>query len=439
MPYFNQAIETMPRDQLKVLQLQKLQSMLAQIYGRNRFYTAKFKAAGLEPDAIQSLEDLAHLPVTTKDELVRAQAGDPPFGTNATFPETAYTRIHQTSGTTGPPMRVLDTQESWNWWGRCWGYVLAGAGLAASDRLFIPFSFGPFIGFWAAVEGAKEIGALMIPGGGRDSLQRLHLIFESGATAMCCTPTYALRLAEVAQEAGIDLRESSVRITVHAGEPGANVPGTKARIQAAWGARCFDHAGASEVGAHSFECEVQPGGTHVIESEFITEVVDPKTGAPVSPGEVGELVITNLGRIGYPVIRYRTGDLVCLNLDPCGCGRTFARFQGGILGRADDMVVVRGVNIFPGAVENLIRQFDPVDEFQVKVAMRREMYELEISIELAEGVDLKSTQSTIETSIYEALGLRPTISIVPRGSLPRFELKADRFHIEHQNLPPLAK
>lgn len=256
---------------------------------------------------------------------------------------------------------------------------------------------------------------------------------------MCCTPTYALRLAEVAQEAGIDLRESSVRITVHAGEPGANVPGTKARIQAAWGARCFDHAGASEVGAHSFECEVQPGGTHVIESEFITEVVDPKTGAPVSPGEVGELVITNLGRIGYPVIRYRTGDLVCLNLDPCGCGRTFARFQGGILGRADDMVVVRGVNIFPGAVENLIRQFDPVDEFQVKVAMRREMYELEISIELAEGVDLKSTQSTIETSIYEALGLRPTISIVPRGSLPRFELKADRFHIEHQNLPPLAK
>jgi phenylacetate-CoA ligase len=430
MPYFDRATETMPRDQLRSLQLNRLQSMLAQVYGRNRFYTARFNSAGLKPKDVQSLEDLNLLPMTTKDELVWAQAEDPPFGTNATFSESAYTRVHQTSGTTGVPLRVIDTEESWAWWGKCWGYILSGAGLTADDRLLIPFSFGPFIGFWAAVEGAKEIGALMIPGGGRDSLQRLHLLFELGATAMCCTPTYALRLTEVAREAGIDLRESPVHITVHAGEPGANIPATKARIEKAWGVKCFDHAGASEVGAHSFECELQPGGNHIIESEFIVQVVDPVTESEVPPGQMGELVITNLNRIGFPVVRYRTGDLVKLNLEPCNCGRTFARFQGGILGRADDMVVVRGVNVFPSAIENLIRQFDPVDEYQVRVVPHREMYELEIRLELAQEADLNATQSAIENTISESLGLRPAISVVPHGSLPRFELKAKRFSIE---------
>ncbi|HEX6306446.1 MAG TPA: AMP-binding protein [Anaerolineales bacterium] len=430
MPYFDKAIETMSRDQLRSLQLEKLQSMLEKIFGRNRFYTAKLKSAGIKPRDIQSLEDLPNLPITTKSELVQAQADDPPFGTNATFSESAYTRIHQTSGTTGVPLRVIDTKESWRWWGQCWGYILSGAGLTAKDRFFVPFSFGPFIGFWAAVEGAKEVGAMMIPGGGRDSLQRIHLIFELGATAMCCTPTYALRLAEVARNAGIDLKDSPLRVTVHAGEPGANVPATKARIQAAWGVKCFDHPGASEVGAHSFECEVQPGGTHLIESEFIAEVVDPRTGAGVKPGEIGELVITNLNRIGFPVIRYRTGDLVNLNLEPCKCGRTFSRFEGGVLGRADDMVIVRGVNVFPGAIENLIRQFDLIDEFQVRVVPFREMYELEVQLELAQGTDSYATQSAIESVISEALGLRPKIAIVPSGSLPRFELKAKRFHIE---------
>jgi phenylacetate-CoA ligase len=414
MPYFDRATETMPRDQLRSLQLNRLQSMLAQIYGRNRFYTAKLDSAGISPRDIQSLEDLKLLPKTSKDELVWAQADDPPFGTNATW----------------APLRVIDTEESWAWWGKCWGYILSGAGLTADDRLLIPFSFGPFIGFWAAVEGAKEIGALMIPGGGRNSLQRLHLLFELGATAMCCTPTYALRLTEVAREAEIDLKESPLRITVHAGEPGANIPATKARIEKAWGVKCFDHAGASEVGAHSFECELQPGGDHIIESEFIVEVVDPKTGSEVPPGQMGELVITNLNRIGFPIIRYRTGDLVKLNLEPCDCGRTFARFQGGILGRADDMVVVRGVNVFPSAIENLIRQFEPVDEYQVRLVPRREMYELEIRLELAQEADLDATQLAIESTISESLGLRPAISVVPHGSLPRFELKAKRFSIE---------
>ena len=431
MIYFEQSVQSMPRKALESLQIEKLRSVLKEIYGRNRFYTGKLDAAGFRPESIRTMDDLAHLPITTKSELVQAQKDAPPFGTNATFSEVVYSRFHQTSGTTGTPLRVLDTPESWDWWGRCWGHVLAGAGLTENDRLFVPFSFGPFIGFWAAVEGARQIKALMIPGGGRDSLQRLHFMKELGATVMCCTPTYALRLAEVAQESGFDLSEIPLQKLIHAGEPGANVPATKARIESAWNAKCYDHAGASEVGAHSFECEIQPDGTHVIESEFIVEVLCPKTLKPVSVGEQGELVITNLGRIGFPVIRYRSGDLVRLNPEPCECGRTFPRFEGGVLGRADDMVVVRGVNVFPSAIENLVRRCNVVEEFQIMVSTKREMGHLAIELELNKNADPETARSAVNQAIRNELGLRADITVVSYGSLPRFEMKAKRFHVDN--------
>ena len=431
MRYFEESVETMPRKALEALQIEKLCSMLEQIYGRNRFYTDKLDAAGIHPDSIQTLDDLKRLPLTSKSELVQAQSDALPFGSNTTFEESAYSRFHQTSGTTGTPLRVLDTPESWDWWGRCWGHVLAGAGLTENDRMFVPFSFGPFIGFWAAVEGAQKINALMIPGGGRDSLQRLHLMKELGATAMCCTPTYALRLAEVAQESGFDLSEIPLRTLIHAGEPGANVPATKVRIESVWNAKCYDHAGASEIGAHSFECEIQPNGTHVTESEFIVEVLNPETLEPVPAGEQGELIITNLGRIGYPVIRYRSGDLVVLNQQKCTCGRSFARFEGGVIGRADDMVVVRGVNIFPSAVENLVRQCESVEEFRITVTTDREMGNLAIELELSKNTNPESARKTVDQAIQNELSLRPEITLVPSGSLPRFEMKAKRFHLKN--------
>jgi len=431
MRYFEESVETMPRKALEALQIEKLCSMLEQIYGRNRFYTDKLDAAGIHPDSIQTLDDLRRLPLTEKSELVQAQSDALPFGSNTTFEESAYSRFHQTSGTTGTPLRVLDTPESWDWWGRCWGHVLAGAGLTENDRMFVPFSFGPFIGFWAAVEGAQKINALMIPGGGRDSLQRLHLMKELGATAMCCTPTYALRLAEVAQESGFDLSEIPLRTLIHAGEPGANVPATKVRIESVWNAKCYDHAGASEIGAHSFECELQPNGTHVTESEFIVEVLNPETLEPVPAGEQGELIITNLGRIGYPVIRYRSGDLVVLNQQKCTCGRSFARFEGGVIGRADDMVVVRGVNIFPSAVENLVRQCESVEEFRITVTTDREMGNLAIELELSKNANPESARKTVDQAIQNELSLRPEITLVPSGSLPRFEMKAKRFHLKN--------
>ena len=431
MRYFEESVETLPRKALETLQIEKLCSMLEQIYGRNRFYTDKFNTAGIHPDSIQTLDDLKRLPLTSKSELVQAQSDALPFGSNTTFKESAYSRFHQTSGTTGTPLRVLDTPESWDWWGRCWGYVLAGAGLTENDRLFVPFSFGPFIGFWAAVEGSQNINAMMIPGGGRDSLQRLHLMKELGATAMCCTPTYALRLAEVAQESSFDLSEIPLRTLIHAGEPGANVPATKVRIESVWNAKCYDHAGASEIGAHSFECELQPNGTHVTESEFIVEVLNPETLEPVPAGEQGELIITNLGRIGYPVIRYRSGDLVVLNQQKCTCGRSYARFEGGVLGRADDMVVVRGINVFPSAVENLVRQCESVEEFRITVTTEREMGNLAIELELSKNANPESARKTVDQTIQNGLSLRPEITLVPSGSLPRFEMKAKRFHLKN--------
>jgi len=427
--YFDHEIETLSRERIRELQEAKLAVLMKEVYGRNRFVTKKLDAAGAVPQEVRTLEDLAGLPFTTKPELLAAQ-DEAALSTNCTFPEAAYTRVHQTSGTTGTPLRVFDTAQSWKWWGRCWGFVLAGAGLTAGDRLFVPFSFGPFIGFWAAVGGAHEIGALMIPGGGRTSLQRLRFMAELGATAMCCTPTYALRLVEVAREEGFDLSEIPMRITVQAGEPGANVPSTKARIEAEWGAKCYDHAGASEVGAHSFECQAQPEATHAIESEFIVEVVDHASGRPVSPGTEGELVITNLGRVGFPAIRYRTGDIVRVDDTKCPCGRTFTRFAGGVLGRSDDMVIVRGVNIYPAAVENSLRRHDVVDEFRITITRRQELAVILIEIECRIGSDDVETANAVRRAFESSLGLRPDVKVVPRGTLPRFELKAQRFFVQ---------
>jgi phenylacetate-CoA ligase len=432
MRYYNQTIERMPRKQLEALQLEKLRTLLSQIAVRNRFYAKKWEAAGVAPWGVASFSDFRKLPLTTRSELERAQQEAPPFGTNATFPEAAYTRVHQTSGTMGTPLRVVDTAESWEWSGACWAYVLSGAGVTASDRLFLPFSFCPFIGFWGALEGARQIGAMMIPGGGWNSLQRLQIMRDLGATVMCCTPTYALHLASVARKEGFDLRSIPMRVVINAGEPGASVLHTKQRIEAAWGAKCFDHAGASEVGAHSFECELQPGSIHVLESEFIAEVLDLETGKETSVGEIGELVMTNLGRFGFPVIRYRTGDLVRVNPAPCPCGRTFTRLDGGLLGRCDDMVTICGVNVYPTAIENVIREFENIEEFQVTVKMLGELHQLEVQVELGPDGAPEETRQRVEQGIYRAISLHPKVTLANPGSLDRYEMKARRFRRSDQ-------
>jgi len=416
---YDPRLETLDTAGRRALQLQRLRTVMTATLGANEFWTAKWRAAGLGAAAdLRDWDDLCRLPLTAKPELVDDQAAHPPFGANLTFPLERYVRVHQTSGTTGAPLRWLDTQESWEWWARCWGFVLAAAGVRPGDRAFFPFSFGLFVGFWAGFEGARALGALAIPGGGQDSATRLAAMESLGATVLVCTPSYALHLLQVAREHGVDAAKLPVRVTVHAGEPGAGIPSVRARIEAGWGAHAYDHAGMTEMGAYGYECEAQ-AGLHVNESEFIAEVIDPATGAPA---DEGELVLTNLGRLGSPLVRYRTGDRARLADSPCACGRTFARLEGGILGRLDDMLIVRGVNVFPTAIEAIVRRF-PVEEFRVEVFRDGELDEARVLLEI-EGGDAAAAR--VQAALRAGLGIRLQVESVTPGSLPRFELKARR-------------
>ncbi len=414
-------------EQVRRQQGERLAAMMAEVGERNPFYRQRLAAAGLRPGEIRSPEDLARLPFLTKADLVQDQLAHPPYGTFLTYSIDRYVRLHQTSGTTGRPLRWVDTEDDWRWWGRCWAAVYAGAGVTAADRIFFAFSFGPFIGFWSALEGARVVGALAIPGGGMDSAARLRAILEHGATALCCTPTYALHLAEVAEREGIGIRESSVRVTIHAGEPGASIPATQRRIEEAWGARCCDHYGMTELGPAGTPCPVRRDGVHVNEAEFIPEVIHPETGKTLPPGERGELVMTNLGRWGSPVIRYRTGDLVEPEAGPCPCGSPFLFLRGGVVGRADDMVTVRGVNVFPSAIEAIVRELPEVVEFQAEVTKRQALEELGIRIEVAG--DGAGVAAKLVDLVRHRLGLRPLVEVTPEGTLPRYELKARRFRV----------
>ena len=416
---FDRTLETLGPEPLRDHQWRRFRVMAGELLASNPFVARKWRAAGVVAlDDLRTWDDFRRLPFTRKSELVDDQAAHPPFGTNLTFPLERYVRVHQTSGTSGAPIRWLDTQESWEWWARCWGFVLRGAGVGPADRVFFPFSFGLFIGFWAGFEGARALGALAIPGGGQDSPTRLAWIETLGATVLVCTPSYALHLLEIARARSIDLAKLRVRTTVHAGEPGAGIPAVRARIEEGWGARAFDHAGMTEMGAYGYECAAQ-AGLHVTESEFIAEVVDPATGAPARDGE---LVLTNLGRVGSPIVRYRTGDHVRLAEAPCGCGRTFRRLEGGILGRLDDMLIVRGVNVFPTAIEGIVRRFVDVDEFQIEVFRAGELEEVRVLVELEDAAGA----SRVQEALRVGLGIRLEVATVPLGSLPRYELKARR-------------
>jgi phenylacetate-CoA ligase len=421
--YLDPFMETLGREALKQIQLKKLQMMLGPVLQSNAFYRRKFREAGLKrPDDLRTLADLEKLPLTTKGELSADQAAHPPYGTDLTYGRQDYTHIHHTSGTTGQPLRCVDTEESWNWWARCWGTVYRAAGVTSLDRVFFAFSFGPFIGFWSAYEGARVIGALAIPGGGMSSFQRVSAILTHDVSVLVCTPTYALHLADVARQEGMDIANSSVRVTIHAGEPGASIPATKRRIEDLWGARCYDHAGATEVGAWGFECQAQ-AGLHINEGEFICEVIDPSSGQAATEGE---LVITNLGRVGMPVIRYRTGDRVRLTDAQCECGRSYRRLSGGIIGRIDDVFIIRGVNVFPSVIEDLVRRFPEVGEFSVEIYRRDELDEMEIRIEV-QGAEPESVASAVAREVRNNLNVRPLVTPVPYGTLPRFDLKARRF------------
>ena len=417
------------RQVIAARQLGQLRQLLGAILPRNAFYQRK--CAKLDP-AVASLEDFSRrFPFTMKEELAGDQRACPPFGGNLTYPLEKYTRFHQTSGTSSVPLRWLDTPESWSWMLENWKEVYRAAGVGAGDRVYFAFTFGPFIGFWLAFEAAEQLQCLCLPGGGLSSAGRLRALCENKATVLCCTPSYAVRLAEVAAEAKISLQGGAIRRIIVAGEAGGSIPATRQRLEALWpGARVFDHHGMTETGPVSHECPARPGMLHIMESAFLAEVTGPG-GAAVAAGETGELVLTTLGRTGSPVLRYRTGDLVCpvhFDLQPCACGRHDLGLQGGILGRTDEMVIVRGVNLYPTAVEEIVRGFAEVAEYEVRVDHSASLGELILRIEPHSGcADPAALARRVQDVLQAAFHLRVPVALVSAGSLPRFEMKAKRW------------
>jgi phenylacetate-CoA ligase len=414
------------REAIASHQLAQLRRLLGAILPGNAFYRAKL--AGLEP-AIASLEDFrGRFPFTVKEELVEDQLRLPPFGSNLTFPPGHYTRFHQTSGTTSAPVRWLDTPESWNWMVESWKEIYRAAGVGGGERIYFAFSFGPFIGFWLAFEAAQQMGCLCLPGGGLTSQARLRAIVENRATVLCCTPSYAARLGEVAK--GENPGHIALRSIIVAGEPGGSVPATRARLQQLWpGARIFDHHGMTETGPVSHECPTQPGTLHILESAYLPEIID-ASGRRARAGETGELVLTTLGRTGSPLLRYRTGDIVRAgNGHCCACGRHDLALPGGILGRTDEMVIVRGVNIYPAAVEEVLRGFSEVAEYQVEVDRSGTLVELRLRIEPGQGCTQPAgLAARVEGALHSAFNLRVPVSLAAPGSLPRFEMKGKRWN-----------
>ncbi|HTS25569.1 MAG TPA: AMP-binding protein [Bryobacteraceae bacterium] len=423
------AAEPFPdRAAIEAGQQRKMEALVEAVLASNRFYAGKLHAAGVEipPDSLAEFS--RSVPFTSKAELIADQAENPPFGSNLTYPVEDYCRFHQTSGTTGKPMRWLDDRGSWGWIIECWNRIYQVAGVGRQDRVFFPFSFGPFLGFWGAFDAAARIGCLTIPGGGMRSTARLSTLLDNQVTAVCTTPTYALHLAQVAADEEIDLSAANVRNIIVAGEPGGSIPATRARIEQLWGARVVDHHGMTEIGPVSYECPRRRGVLHIMEAAYYPELIDQESLEPLGPGASGELVLTNLGRIGSPILRYRTGDLVRRASEPrCECGSCEMALEGGILGRIDDMVVLRGVNLYPSAVEQVVRSSGGVTEFRVEIYTERALTEMSIQIEPSAGEDPAGLSHRVAAALHYAFGLRVAVSAVPAGSLPRFEAKAKRW------------
>lgn len=420
-------LASLSRAELEQYQLGRLNALLERVLPDNQFYMKKLARVNRP---IKSMAEFATWPCTFKEELVRhAGGGEGDAISTLTWPRQRYSRFHQTSGTSGRPLVVLDTPDDWQWVLECWQYVIDAAGITADDRALMAFSFGPHIGFWGAYEALTHLGALVIPTGGMSSLQRLELARNNSPTILCCTPSYGLHLAEVAAQHHIDVAQFGVRLLVLAGEPGGSVPAVRCKLQQLWNAQVHDHSGATEVGPWGFG-DSAGTGLHVIESEFIPEFLSLATGAPAEDGEEAELVITNLGRFGCPVIRYRTGDVVKPKWNADGENR-FVLLAGGVLGRTDDMLVVRGVNVFPSSIDHILRSFPEVVEYRATVYRVSEMDRLRIEVE-----DRLEQPERIAREVKMLLGLRVEVESIPLGTLPRFEGKGRRF-IDQRERPKM--
>ncbi len=436
--YLEPRLERASRTEMARVQTRRLREQLGHAAASSPFYRRKLAAAGVKPATIRTLRDLSKLPFTTKDELKENQAAKPPWGDVLAVPLDDVLRIHMTSATTGRPLAFLDTPDDWYGFYHSYARALYAFGVRKSDVVMAAFSYGPWIGYWSGFYAAQDLGCLVFPVGGLSTDQRIDALLNYPITVLGCTPSYALFLAEAAARKGIDLaKDTKVRITWHTGEPGASIPATRARIEAAFGARAYDLPGLTEIAAWGFECEARSGLTHVSEDYCYPEVLD-EHGQPVEPGGHGELVFTSLYRKAMPLLRYRTRDLVRLADRSCSCGRTLTAFEGGVLGRLDDMKKIRGVIVYPRRVEELVRPHADVDEFQIVFRRHEGLDDILVRIDPAPALSL-GERGGLATRLAEdlrlGLGIRVTVEIGEPGSLPRWDHKARRVRDERTEVP----
>jgi phenylacetate-CoA ligase len=419
-------------------QTARLREQLTHAYRNSPFYRRKLRAAGVRPQAIRTLADLSQLPFTTKDQLKASQAEHPPWGDVLAVPLVDVLRVHLTSATTGRALAFLDTREDWHGFYHSYARSLHAFGVRRSDMVMAAFSYGPWIGYWSGFYAAQDLGCLVYPVGGLSTDQRIDALLAYPITVLGCTPSYALFLAEAAARRGIDLaKEATIRISWHTGEPGASIPATKARIEAAFGAKAYDLPGLTEIAAWGFECDARAGLTHVHEDYCYPEVLDERD-QPVGPGGRGELVFTSLYRKAMPLLRYRTRDVVQVADRRCPCGRTLLAFEGGVHARLDDMKKVRGIIVYPRRIEELVRPHAGVEEFQIVFRRQDGLDDILVRVDPAPVLSARE-RGDLCTRVAEdlrlGLGIRVTVEATEPGALPRFDHKARRVRDERTDVP----
>jgi len=425
---FQPDTETLPREELEALQLRRLQNLCARIYANVPFYQRKFDEIGITPSDIRNLADIKNLPFTEKQDM----RNNYPYGLFA-VPRENIVRLHASSGTTGRATVVGYTQRDINNWADCMARSYASVGLDQKDVLHIAYGYGLFTGGLGAHYGAERLGAVAIPMSGGSTKRQVQLMKDFGATGLCCTPSYALYLYDAANEAGIDIRELPLRVGVFGAEPWTE--SMRHDIEEKLGIKAYNIYGLSEIMGPgvAIECsEGQNGMMHIQEDQFLAEIIDPITGEQLPPGEEGELVITTLTKEGIPLLRYRTRDITSINTTPCSCGRTSIRIHR-LMGRSDDMLIIRGVNVYPSQIEGIIMDIEGTSpHYQIVLSREASLDNVEVLIEISEDhfddtiKGLQKRESTIQNTIKEFLGISTKVRLVEPRSISRSEGKALR-------------
>ncbi len=430
MKYWNPIIETLDDEHLESLQLIRFKEIFEYAYKHSKSYNELYNEKNVNLHAIKNIEDIAKVPIVNKDFFLKKISNNNIYGGSIAVHSDDIVYYHQTSGTTNKPLSQPDTLNDWYWWAECWALMLWAQGVRKTDKVLVAFNYNLFIGFWGGHYGCEKIGTEIFSMGGSTSEQKIEKILEQGITCIITTPTYAFRLSEVAKSMDLDLKKTKVNKIICAGEPGALIPATKAAIEKIWGAKVYDHIGATEVGAWGFECNENPGGIHINEGMFLVELLDIKTNEPINePDKYGYLVITSFYRKGRPSIRFNTQDIACWQYEKCNCGRSFRILKNGVQGRMDHLLKARGTLVTPAVIEQIVNTEELLtNEYQIVIG--KENYSsLDLIVELSEKNQkhrLEKLKSDLSDSIYKVTQLKFNIILKEKGELSSNELKSKR-------------